>query len=208
MEGVWECERRVLSVEGDAFMGEACYKALGGSAKFTSSSSSSSSSSPTETFLTRFLPWDDNEGRPFCVMDRGFELASRTGQTNVVWSMETPNVLLYNNNNVQLKVVQRTVEVPSDQGFGYQEFVAIQDGLLFPRAALVKRRYRRNFDDTLSSSTDAAAGNSEGAASPGARIVEGLEIVKSYRVLDGVAGTEYPTSTVKSSIRMRRPVAS
>mmetsp|Transcript_2993 Transcript_2993/g.8175 ORF Transcript_2993/g.8175 Transcript_2993/m.8175 type:complete len:224 (+) Transcript_2993:308-979(+) len=38
----------------------------------------------------------------------------------------------------------------------------------------------------------------------GNRIVEGLEIMKTYRVLDGVAGTEMPTSTTKSMIRLTR----
>ena len=36
------------------------------------------------------------------------------------------------------------------------------------------------------------------------RVVEGLEIVTTYRVLDGIAGTEYPTSTTKATIRLTR----
>ena len=53
-------------------------------------------------------------------------------------------------------------------------------------AARVQRRFRR-------------------ALTPeGERLVEGLEILKTYRVLDGIAGVEYPTSTTKSLIRMTR----
>ena len=37
------------------------------------------------------------------------------------------------------------------------------------------------------------------------RVVEGLEVVKTFRVLDGVAGTEYPTSTIRSQLRLTRP---
>ena len=37
------------------------------------------------------------------------------------------------------------------------------------------------------------------------QVVEGLEIVKTYRVLDGVAGIEFPTSTTKSTLRLTRP---
>ena len=54
-------------------------------------------------------------------------------------------------------------------------------------ALRVQRRFRR--------------ATSEG----GARVVEGLEIVKTYRVLDGVAGVEMPTSTTKSTLRLTRP---
>lgn len=32
--------------------------------------------------------------------------------------------------------------------------------------------------------------------------MEGLEIVKTYRVLDGIAGAEMPTSTTKTQIRL------
>ena len=42
----------------------------------------------------------------------------------------------------------------------------------------------------------------------GGRLVEGLEIVKTYRVLDGIAGIEFPTSTTKSTIRLTRPARS
>lgn len=37
------------------------------------------------------------------------------------------------------------------------------------------------------------------------RVVEGLEVVKTFRVLDGVAGTEYPTSSIRSQLRLTRP---
>ena len=37
------------------------------------------------------------------------------------------------------------------------------------------------------------------------RVVEGIELVKTYRVLDDVAGVEFPTSTTKSSLRLTRP---
>ena len=53
------------------------------------------------------------------------------------------------------------------------------------RAARVQRRFRRGFDQD------------------GKRILEGIEIVKTYRVLDGIAGVEMPTSTVKSRLVLR-----
>lgn len=93
---------------------------------------------------------------------------------------------------VALTVVERTIEPPSENGFGYNELVRITTaaGGLAPgnvvRAARVKRRFRRAFDKD------------------GNRVVEGLEIVKTYRVLDGVAG-EIPTSTTKSQIQLSRP---
>ena len=96
---------------------------------------------------------------------------------------------------LQLKVVQRSVELPSDQGWGSNELVRIRTDAAtvvgsfeIYYAARVQRRFRR-------------ATNADG------RVVEGLEIVKTYRVLDGVAGVEFPTSTTKSTIRLTRPKA-
>ena len=83
-------------------------------------------------------------------------------------------------------MVKRKVEPPSDQGFGFDELYRVDDGLV-TRAIQVKRRYRRNFDPD------------------GNRVVEGLEIMKTFRVLDGVAGTEMPTSTTKSQLMLTRP---
>ena len=54
-------------------------------------------------------------------------------------------------------------------------------------AARVRRRWRR------------------ATAADGTRVVEGLEIVNTYRVLDGLAGVEFPTSTTKSTLRLTRP---
>lgn len=172
MEGQWTCQRVVTSVDGDKFMAESVWKALGGGGggrKLTD----------TERFSTKFIPFTLND-ELYTVVDREYEMAARTGSSKVEW-IQQPNQLQYD--NVQLSVVRRTIEVPSDQGFGFQELVSIQDGI-FERAALVKRRYRRAFDDS------------------GKRVVEGLEIVKTFRVMDGVAGTEFPTSTTKAQIRL------
>merc|ERR1712238_329390 len=53
-------------------------------------------------------------------------------------------------------------------------------------ATRVQRRWRRTTTDE------------------GDRVVEGIEIQKTYRVLDGIAGIETPTSTVKSTLRLTR----
>mmetsp|Transcript_17135 Transcript_17135/g.25668 ORF Transcript_17135/g.25668 Transcript_17135/m.25668 type:complete len:123 (-) Transcript_17135:13-381(-) len=111
------------------------------------------------------------------------------------WNIADPDLLSYDKDasSVDIVVVQRKVEMPSEQGFGFTELYRITSsaGGIFgdnkvQRAVRVQRRYRRAMDD---------AGN---------RIVEGLEIQKTYRVLDGIAGVEMPTSTTKSSIRFRR----
>uniref|UniRef100_A0A7S4M4J1 DUF6816 domain-containing protein n=1 Tax=Odontella aurita TaxID=265563 RepID=A0A7S4M4J1_9STRA len=136
------------------------------------------------------------------VLDRGDELSSRKSakfSSDVRWDVNNPNFLRYVDGfgePVELAVVQRRVEPPSSEaGFGSDELVRITaspGGLLksaagpVVRAARVRRRFRRGFD---------ADGN---------RIVEGLEIVTTYRVLDGIAGVEMPTSTTKSRLRMTR----
>lgn len=134
-----------------------------------------------ESFTTRFIRSDlAGDG---VVNDRGYELSSRTKVPTVTWSVDNPDVLEYD--KIRITVVKRGVEPPSDQGFGFDELYRIDDGLV-TRAVQVKRRYRRSFD---------ASGN---------RVVEGLEIMKTFRVLDGVAGTELPTSTTKAQLRLTR----
>lgn len=94
--------------------------------------------------------------------------------------------------DVEIAVVQRKIELPSEKGFGYSELYRVTSsaGGIFgdskvQRAVKVQRRYRRALDEN------------------GNRIVEGLEIQKTFRVLDGVAGIEMPTSTMKSSLKFR-----
>ena len=94
---------------------------------------------------------------------------------------------------VELAIIQRSVESSSsssNDGFGFNELVRLTErqvpaGIPIQRCARVQRRYR-------TTTTEPGGGV----------VVEGLEIVKTYRVLDGVAGIELPTSTTKSQIRM------
>jgi len=96
----------------------------------------------------------------------------------------------------ELKVVQRKVEPQNNEGslVGSNELIRVttKTNALFGSsfdiiyATRVQRRWRRSTTEE------------------GDRVVEGLEIVKTYRVLDGIAGIEFPTSTVKSTIRLTR----
>jgi hypothetical protein len=180
MEGAWKCQRVITQIDGDSFQAESAWRCLGGSGSLKVNA--------MESFSTRYISSTttigDDDG---VVNDRGFEMASRRrGAKNVSWNVERPDALEYDN-ATKLLVVQRSVELPSDQGFGFNELIRIDDGPIM-RAAKVKRRYRRAFDEN------------------GNRVVEGLEIMKTFRVLDGIAGTEFPTSTTKSQIRMTRPL--
>lgn len=174
MEGVWTCNRVVTQVEGDTFQAESAWRAMGGG---------NLRANKVETFSTKFVPSNLLEESVGVVTDRGYELSSRAQVSAVSWSADKPDFLEYDKTRVT--VVKRTVEPPSDQGFGFNELYRIDDGLV-TRAVQVKRRYRRAFDDS------------------GNRVVEGLEIMKTFRVLDGVAGTEMPTSTTKSQLRLTR----
>ena len=136
------------------------------------------------------------------VLDRGAELDARVRGASVLWDPLKPNLLSYERSvggrgsAAELKVVQRSVEQPSEatKGCGFNELVRITTAsdslfgeLKITYAARVQRRYRR------------------GLTASGERVVEGLEVMKTFRVLDGVAGVEMPTSTTKSSIRFTRP---
>jgi hypothetical protein len=174
--GRWICEKVVAKVEGDAFQAESAHRSLGWKQQ-------NLQPGMKERFETRYIesPFFGNSG---VVLDRGYELASRTGAADVRWDVDRPNYLQHG--NTKLSVVKRSVEVPNDQGFGFDELFSVVDPMV-TRAVQIKRRYRRAYD---------AQGN---------RVIEGLEIMKTFRVLDGIAGTEMPTSTVKSQIKLVRP---
>lgn len=177
MEGRWNCERFVARIEGDKFQAGEAYRCLGGKPSLLQEGS-------IENFETRYIdsPTIEISG---VVVDRGFEVSSRANTKEVQWDVEKPNFLKFDN-KIKLVVVKRLKEIPSDKGFGFDELLRVEDGST-TRAVQIKRRYRRSFDDQ------------------GNRVVEGLEIMKTFRVLDGIAGTEFPTSTVKSQIRLVRP---
>ena len=130
------------------------------------------------------------------ISDRGYELSTRMGLPNdtIQWDVNKANNSIdytRNNDAVNLTIVQRKIELPSDSGFGSDEIYRIQSsaGGIFAgtnvyRAARVRRRYRRGFDEGT-----------------GKRILDCIEIVTTHRVLDGIAGIELPTSTCKSRMR-------
>ena len=196
MAGLWKCRRVVTSIEGDSGQAELAWKNLGGTGSIKN----------IEIYDTRFLlPAEELniqnaysfEGEDFkgVVLDRGFEMASRI-QAPVQWNIEMPDGLSYvrdgSESGVEVAVVQRKLEVPNAKGFGFNELYRVTSsaGGIFgdikvQRAVRVQRRYRRTFDEE------------------GNRIVEGLEIMKTYRELDGIAGVEMPTSTTKSQLKFR-----
>jgi hypothetical protein len=188
MEGRWIVRRTVVKIDGDNFQASEAFRCLGyggGGGKLYDGM--------VETFDAMFVKpsatFNTNELERFVVADRGFETRSRSNSFNdenqVEWSVDDPNTLKVGK-SIRIEVVDRSVELPTDQGFGFDELLRIDDGMII-RAAQVKRRYRRSFDEN------------------GNRVVEGIELVKTFRVLDGIAGTEFPTSTVKSQLTLTRP---
>lgn len=219
LNGTWVCERKVVSVEGDVNQAEGAWKVLGGC---TPTSSGGDFQKVEEKYLVRFIDLRRTtdgiiglDGKKYYgdVFDRGYEIEERTGSsgsaaaaaaaTVVQWDPRAPNTLNYKKSDgssspaTELKVVQRSVEPQNNKGSlaGSNELIRVTTttSALFGSASFdiiyatrVQRRWRR------------------GTTEEGDRVVEGLEIVKTYRVLDGIAGIEFPTSTVKSTIRLTR----
>jgi len=206
LNGTWVCERKVVSVEGDVNQAEGAWKLLGGTAGGDFQKSE-------EKYYVRFVDLRRStdgiiglDGKKYYgdVFDRGYEIVERTGGTAatvVQWDPRAPNTLKYKKSDdncpeTELKVVQRTVEPQNNKGslVGSNELIRVTtktsalfgSSFDFTFAARVQRRWRRSTTDE------------------GDRVVEGLEIVKTYRVLDGIAGIEFPTSTIKSTIRLTR----
>jgi len=194
----WRVQRVVTSVEGNLEQSALTWKLLGGSDEraFTSKL--------TEVYEADFIAAPENmkdatytfEGKPMrpAILDRSLELSSRVGIDKGLIQLDTQsNTLEYTRNNnegqVNLTIVARKIEPPTEEGFGSDEIYRILSsaGGIFAnvyRCARVRRRFRRGFDE-----------------STGKRILDGIEIVTTHRVLDGVAGIELPTSTCKTRLR-------
>ena len=137
--GLWRCERTVTSVEGDVTQAEGAWRLLGGDG---------ASFRQPEAYLTRYIPQpaaasagEDGNGKAAVVtqadggvgviLDRGFELDARVHGAAVRWDERTPNELSYarsvggRGGAAALRVVQRSVEPPSDKGWGLNELVLI-----------------------------------------------------------------------------------
>lgn len=203
----WRAQRVIASVEGDAGQAATMWTLLGGGA-----SSKEFNSQLTEVYEVSFVAAPDSfrdamydyEGKTVraAVMDRASSLSSRLGFTpssspsnTIQWDKESPQqTVAYSRNNkdtIVLTTVQRKNEPPTEVGFGSDELLKISSssGIMgstttIDRAARIKTRYRRGYDEIT-----------------GKRIIDGIELVMTYRVLDGVAGVEMPTSSCKSRIR-------
>ena len=155
-------------------------------------------------FYTRFVPSPKLDGA--LVAERGLEIDSRLAGATVGWLAAAPDALSYvrrtggsaqiQGEPTELAVVERSSDL-SDAGFGFNELVRVSSaaaagglfgGAQLVKAARVKRKFRRAYADDGTS-----------------RQIEGLEIMTTYRCLDGVCGVEMPTSTTKSTLRLTRP---
>ena len=194
----WRVQRALKSVEGDLGQAGLMWGLLGGPDERTFTSKL------TEVYDAQFLKAPEGlegstytyEGKQLesAILDRRSELASRL-HIRPDDIMCTDRTVQYNkppnNELVSLTAVKRKSEPISEQGFGSDEVFRVSSsaGGIFGnasvyRAARLRRRFRRGFDE-----------------STGRRRIDGIEIVTTHRVLDGVAGMELPTSTMKSILR-------
>lgn len=196
----WKVQRVVTSVEGNLEQSALAWKLLGGSDEraFTSKL--------TEGYEADFIAAPENmkdasytfDGKTMqsAILDRLSELSSRVGIEKGSIRLDTQNNSIEytrnkNDGPINLTVVSRKIEPVTESGFGSDEIYRIYSsaggvfaGTNVYRCARVRRRFRRGFDETT-----------------GKRILDGIEIVTTHRVLDGVAGIELPTSTCKSRLR-------
>ena len=204
LNGTWEFQRVVTSVEGDAGQARGAFRLLGGDGDF--------GVQMPEVYPIRYLDTRTGsitglDGRKYygVVLDRGFELDSRTRGARVDWDVTAPDRVSYERTTgglgsaAVLTVVQRSVEQPSESspaGWGSNELLRISTSSVQPLVGELKIDYAvRRLQRFKRGGVDA----------DGNRLVEGLEIVKTYRVLDGVAGIEFPTSSTRSALQLRRP---
>jgi len=197
----WRVQRVVTSSEGDLGQAAKAWMLMGGSDKLAFTSQL------TELYDCSFVTASDNsndalyqyDGKTVraAVLDRSSSIASRLkiSDNNVHWEKNVPQQTLEytrekSKDVVKLTVLQRKIEPPAENGFGSDELMKLTSpsglsGTNIDRVVRVKTRYRRGFDETT-----------------GKRLIDGIEIVTTFRVLDGVVGVEMPTSTCKSRIRL------
>lgn len=175
--GTWNCQRGLLSVEGDAGQAQDLWMALGGTKDDYLAKSYS--------YQVKYIESPKSNGG--VIRDRGFVMSQRLHRpiNDIQWDPASPDKIVYD--DTELVVVSRQVEPVSDAGWGSNELFRVTNTRPFKlvKAARVKRRFRRAYTDS------------------GDRSIEGLELQKTYRVLDGIAG-ELPTSTIKSRILLTR----
>lgn len=198
----WKVQRTLKSIEGDLGQARLMWGLLGGPDEraFTSKL--------TEVYDVDFLKAPQGlEGSTYtydgqqlgsAILDRRSELASRLHirPDDITWT--DLGTIQYskppNNEQVSLTAVKRKSEPISEEGFGSDEIFRVSSsaggifgGASVYRAARLRRRFRRGFDE-----------------STGRRVLDGIEIVTTHRVLDGVAGMELPTSSTKSILRLKQ----
>ena len=195
----WKVQRVITSAEGDLGQAALAWRLLGGAderaftSKLTEIYESTFISPPTTLDDAKY----EYEGKILqaAILDRGSELSSRTGvdKDTIQWDVKSNSISYERNKDdkVNLTTVRRNNEMPTDQGFGFDEIYRIESsaGGIFSgtnvyRAVRVRRRFRRGFDEAT-----------------GKRILDAIEVVTTHRVLDGIAGIELPTSTTKSRLR-------
>jgi hypothetical protein len=202
LTGRWSCIRTCLSVDGDAYQAQSAWRAMVGG---RNNNVQFGPTAVPEQYDIQFIP-SPFQPEKYTVWDRYYELRSRSSSGNgsgmiidpkstpvpVQWNAQEPNIVRVG--NTEVAVIQRSVIVPNlEQGVvaGGQELLRISSsGDPIVRAVVVKQRFRPAV-------ADAAAATQVGLPNGDISVVEGLELVQTFRVLDGVAGTEFPTSTTK-----------
>jgi len=201
----WRVQRVITSAEGDVGQAALAWRLLGGS---SAEGAFVAPSKVSEVYTAEFIeaPDDmadarydfDGQSLRAAISDRKRELSSRLALSDecIRWKAGEDSIEYSQRKSVDasaanLTIVRRKIEPPSDAGFGSDEVYRIESsaGGIFAgqniyRAARVRRRYRRGFDEAS-----------------GRRIIDCIEIVTTHRVLDGVAQIELPTSTCKSRLR-------
>jgi len=184
--GRWSCERTIISSDGDQEQAEMAFTLLGGG-RDTFRGKGNTVEVYESTFVKPPTGSEDKFTYPLdgsqvvgVILDRGQEIRSRKSDiSDIVYDPLNFNHVSYvkgeegqGGKRVDIDAVSRQVFKPSEKGWGSNELLRVttQSPLLY-RAIKVSRRYRRGYEGEE-------------------RIVEGIEIVKTYRVIDGIAGVE------------------
>ena len=156
--GSWTCQRIVTSVEGDTGQAELAWLCLGGPPtgdwKGVERYKSELVLPPMESIENTYML----EGKMLegAVLDRGLELEAMSKDRRASWEVTNPTHYSFEQDGrvTELNIVQRKIDLPSEQGFGSNEVYRITtaaggmfgDGNKLKRAIRVQRRYRRAFD--------------------------------------------------------------
>ena len=177
MKGSWTVTRTVVGVDGDKGQAGSAWSCIGGGSTLSLGSIERYKAEfiePPEGVSSKVTYTVEGEQVRGVISDLAFEIASRSNSKAAYRPVEDWRRVYFTKDSKDyvLEVVLSDVMLPNPQGWGSNELIKITaptpssilgSGGAITRCARVQRKFRRGYNES------------------GARVVEGIEVIKTYR---------------------------